>query len=197
MPNITKINVTGAPSGDPIVYDIKDRSGDLRYGVCENAGGTVAKEATLSGFSLSTGSTIHVKFTYSNLADNPTLNVNSTGSKPIVLYGTTPVGKTPNTSWQAGAIVPLTYNGTSWVVNYNNTDTLVTQDRSFDNEYHPVLSTYNEIVGATATVTQKAKFVPGVKANAFKDDIGIDAYSYEDLYTKLNTLGWLNDVAVS
>jgi len=39
----------------------------------------------MTGFKLITGVTVHIKFTYSNAAENPpTLNINNTGAKSIV-----------------------------------------------------------------------------------------------------------------
>lgn len=93
------------------------------YGTCSTAAATVAKVVTMSDFdTLINGMTIHVYFTYSNTAANPTLNVNSKGSKPIYKYGTTVPGKTAETSWQAGSIVSFTYNTTAnsngcWIMN--------------------------------------------------------------------------------
>lgn len=93
------------------------------YATCATAAATAAKvayvegvEAT-SGFTLLTGTTIHVKFTNTNTAANPTLNVNGTGAKAIMRYGTTAVSTSVYTSWQAGAIVSLTYDGTNWLLN--------------------------------------------------------------------------------
>jgi len=73
------------------------------------------------------GVTIHIRFTYSNTSSNPTLNVNSTGAKPLYLYGTstsdrTAVGTTVSESWKDGAVVALTYDTTintsgCWIVN--------------------------------------------------------------------------------
>lgn len=85
----------------------------LPYGVCGTAAATAAKVVTIDNFSLETGVKIAVKFTYANTAGTPTLNVNSTGAKNIVAYGTTSAGAN---KWQAGAVVEMTYDGTSWVM---------------------------------------------------------------------------------
>ena len=53
------------------------------YGSCSTAAGTAEKAVTLAGFTLATGARITVRFTVTNTAANPTLNVNSTGAKPI------------------------------------------------------------------------------------------------------------------
>ena len=92
--------------------------GSALYGTCSTAAATSAKVVTLSDFDeLITGVTVHVKFTYSNTASNPTLKVGSTDAKDLCGYGTTKVGTTEKTSWKPGAIVSFTYDGTSWIMN--------------------------------------------------------------------------------
>lgn len=90
--------------------------GSTAYGVCNTAAGTAAKTVSMPGFALITGATIHVKFSYANTAANPTLNVNSTGAKPIVNHGIT--APTTDNGWWDEAVVQLTYDGTSWVRDY-------------------------------------------------------------------------------
>ena len=86
----------------------------------------------MTGFELLQGVTIHVKFTYANTANNPTLSVNSSTAVPIVQYGTTPIGGDDDTSgWKAGAVIALTYDGTSWVRDQGyNSDTHCTVEDS-------------------------------------------------------------------
>ena len=94
------------------------------YGVCSTAAGTKAKTVTVgSDFTLATGAQVVVKFSNSNSASSPTLNVNGTGAKKICQYGTTAIGtETTTTGWRAGSIQTFTYDGTSWVRDYwNNT----------------------------------------------------------------------------
>ena len=60
------------------------------YGICETAGPTRAKEATLSGYSLVSGGIVSIKFTYEVYSQNgalATLNINATGAKEIWLRG--------------------------------------------------------------------------------------------------------------
>lgn len=86
------------------------------YGYCQTDATTAAKVVDMTGFTLLEGVTIHVKFQYNNTAANPTLNVNSTGAKNIVQYGTTAAGTSDNSGgWYAGAVIQFTYDGTSWV----------------------------------------------------------------------------------
>lgn len=95
----------------------KHAIGSTAYGECSIAAGTAAKTVEMTGFTLITGATVHVKFTNSNTASNPTLNINGTGAKSIVRYGTTKAGTTAETSWTAGSVVSFTYDGTNWVIN--------------------------------------------------------------------------------
>lgn len=88
------------------------------YGTCATSSITAAKVVTCANFDkLLTGVTITVKFTYGNSASNPTLNVNNTGAINIYRYGSTRPGTTSSTSWLAGAMITLTYDGTNWVMN--------------------------------------------------------------------------------
>lgn len=61
-----------------------------RYGECSTAAATAAKTVSLTAgtFNLEAGARIIVKFTNANSADNPTLNVASTGAKNIFYAGT-------------------------------------------------------------------------------------------------------------
>lgn len=83
------------------------------YATCATAGGTAAKAATCTNFVLRVGSMVTVKFTYKNTAASPTLNVNSTGAKPIALNGSA----IPESAyWGAGETVNFIYDGTNWAV---------------------------------------------------------------------------------
>lgn len=87
------------------------------YGTCSTAAATVAKEVTISGFSsstLKTGVKVAVKFDNANGVANPTLNVSGTGAKSIIRYGTSTAGTSDRTSWAAGAVQELIYDGTNW-----------------------------------------------------------------------------------
>lgn len=114
------------------------------YGECSTAADTAAKEVTVADtFVLEKGAQVTVKFTNSNSASTPTLNVNGTGAKAIKRYGTTAVSTgTTTTGWTAGAVQLFTYDGTNWVRDYwNNT-------------------TYSAMTAATADAAGKAGLVP-------------------------------------
>mgnify|MGYP003289460519 CR=1 FL=1 len=98
-----------------------------RYGECSTAAGTAAKTVTLSdsmSFTLAAGASVFVKFTNANSVANPTLAVNGTTAKAIMRYGTTAPSTSAKTSWQAGSVVHLVYDGTYWqMVSWLNDDT--------------------------------------------------------------------------
>ena len=90
------------------------------YATCSTAAGTSAKIATIQdsqSFSLFNGETVHVKFTYTNTAVLPTLNINGTGTYPMARYGNIAVGTTASTSWQEGAVITVTFDGECWQMN--------------------------------------------------------------------------------
>lgn len=57
------------------------------YGTCDTTAATQAKVVSLAGFSLVTGARALVKFTVTNTAGSPTLNINGTGAKNIFYRG--------------------------------------------------------------------------------------------------------------
>lgn len=88
------------------------------YGTCTTAAGTAAKVATLSGFTLTTGSLVAIKFSNINTHTSPTLNVNGTGAKPIYDYRTSAypvIGAVSNSTHL------FVYNGSQWVLLNPNT----------------------------------------------------------------------------
>ena len=58
------------------------------YGSCSTAAGTAAKVVSCAGFTRAAGARICVKFTVTNTAASPTLNVNGTGAAAIYYRGT-------------------------------------------------------------------------------------------------------------
>ena len=108
--SISKIQL---PNGD-----ICELSAPIYYGTCSTAAATAAKEVSITGVTaLTTGLTITVAFTNSNTASSPTLKVNTLDAKSIKRYGTTAPSTSAASSWQAGAMISLTYDGRYWVMN--------------------------------------------------------------------------------
>lgn len=102
---------------------------NVAYGTCSTAAATAAKEVTIldnENWQLKEGSIITVKFTYTNTAQNPTLNVNGTGAKNI-LYNTAVITtRSLAYAGYAGRYIRYMYDGTQYVFmghsyDYNNT----------------------------------------------------------------------------
>ena len=89
-------------------------AGKMLYGACSTAAATAAKAVSISGFSLYTGVTVAVKFTYANTAASPTLNVSGTGAKSIYAVGAAIAKKY---YWGANDLAIFVYDGTRWVIN--------------------------------------------------------------------------------
>lgn len=71
------------------VYDaIKSSSNITHFGSCSTAAATAAKVVSVPNFVLDTGAEVTVRFTVTNTATSPTLNVNNTGAKAIVYRNT-------------------------------------------------------------------------------------------------------------
>lgn len=81
----------------------------IHYTTCSTAGNTAAKTASCTGLSLAIGTRIMVKYSNANTADNPTLNVNNTGAKPIYYKGAV----MPTPYIQANAVHEYVYDGTN------------------------------------------------------------------------------------
>uniref|UniRef100_UPI002638F11A pyocin knob domain-containing S74 family peptidase n=1 Tax=uncultured Bacteroides sp. TaxID=162156 RepID=UPI002638F11A len=116
-------------------------------GTCTTAQATVQKDVTLANYVLEAGSKVIVKFTYASVA-SATLNVNGRGAKTIYYNGAV----TTTTTWGAGDIVELQYDGTQFHILYVNTDSAITK---------PTLA--GDITGnaATATKLQTARTIWG------------------------------------
>lgn len=88
------------------------------YGTCSTAAATAAKVVTLSnatGWELLPGTIVGVKFTNTNTAENPTLNVNGTGAKTI-WYGQAIITTANlNKAGYANRYEFYMYDGSHWV----------------------------------------------------------------------------------
>lgn len=91
---------------------IAQNSGRLYFGTCSTSSATVAKVVTCSDFTLNKGAAILVKFTYTNTASSPTLNVNGTGAVAMVTFGASVMGAY---YWKPAQTVLFVYDGTYWV----------------------------------------------------------------------------------
>lgn len=84
----------------------------MGYYECDTAGGTAAKTVAATGYVLpATGGSVKIKMANRNTVANATLNINSTGSKPLYYNGQRAgVGNT----WDTNEIVEVFYDGTNY-----------------------------------------------------------------------------------
>ena len=123
------------------------------YGTCSTSASTKAKAATLidnTGFALTTGVIVLIKFTNASAASTMTLNVNNTGAKNLYQYGTELMNNEVATAgWRAGAVVPFVYTGTAWQRFYWS-NTAVTQEYSITNNSYPLLMSATAGISSTS-----------------------------------------------
>lgn len=177
--NTTYENATTSAAGLMSADDkTKLDNTNVAYGTCSTEAATAAKVVTLSGntkWVLKTGSRIVVKFSATNTAQNPTLNVNSTGAKSIV-YNTSVI-TTGSLSYAgyASRYIEYMYDGTNYVFMGWSTDSNTTYSpASLGGGYGTcstaeataakvvTLSSYSLVSGGVVTV----KFTNAVPASA-------------------------------
>ena len=118
----TSDGIAATPTAVKAAYDLTVARTKIYTASCSTAAATAAKVATLddsTGFSLTAGVMVAVRFTNGNSATTPTLNVNSTGAKNITIPNkvneyVSGSGTTYNT-WAIYETVLFTYTGSSWV----------------------------------------------------------------------------------
>ena len=172
---LTKSNVTTALGYTPPTTDTATTTSDglmsledkakldytnIAYGTCDTAARTAAKVVTLTGndnWELKVGSVIVVKFSVTNTASRPTLNVNGTGAKSI-WYNNAVYTSDSSYGGYAKRHIIYVFDGTYWVFigwGYDsNTDTKVTQSFTTSNGDYPVVLAYT-----TSTTSETANAV--------------------------------------
>ena len=123
---VTSVN---GETGDVTINALKGNTGGVFYGTCSTAAGTVAKVVECADFTadnLKAGAIIIVTFTATNsgAVANLTMNVNSTGAKPIKYINNGTLGNLSSAGYlKANTEYPFYYDGANWVVwfNYNTT----------------------------------------------------------------------------
>ena len=120
----------------------------IHYTTCSTAAATAAKTAALSGFKLGKGAWAAVKFTVTNTAANPTLNINGTGAK-AVRYRNAAVS---TGALAANRIYLMVYDGTYWQI-VGDLDTSYTHPTTAGNKHIPSGGAANQILTYSASGT--------------------------------------------
>ena len=89
------------------------------FAECSTTASTAAKTITISNFALVTGARVAIKFTVTNTASSPTLNVSGTGAKSIMYRGSAISAG----YLAANRVYEFVYDGTDWeLIGDINTD---------------------------------------------------------------------------
>lgn len=92
--------------------DVVSNSNTVPSAQCETAAATAAKAATITNYTLTANTYLHVNIRYSNTAASAlTFNPNSRGAKPIYINGK--ASSSSNYTLPAGSYIAF-YNGTYW-----------------------------------------------------------------------------------
>lgn len=151
---------------------------NIGYGTCSTAAATAAKVVTITGntqWTLTAGSLISVFFTYTNTAENPTLNVNSTGAKNIY-FGASQI-TTSNLGYggTASRVMNFMYDGTQyrfigWGYDTNTTYTNVKLGQGY-----ATCSTAATTVAKVASLSSYTLTVGGIVSVRFSYDVPANA----------------------
>lgn len=180
---------TAANNAQSTANTAKNRA-TYQYGTCATAAATATKVVSLPGFSLFTGATIQVKFTYANTASNPTLNVNSTGAKTIRAYNAN-LTSSSRYNWVANSVVTFVYDGTYWnIADASSLSKYSTLQVSVDG----IEGRVSNAEGNISTLTQTASGLE-VRLDSAEDDIAkaqtaaTDAAKTATNYLKFDSTG--------
>ena len=154
----------------------------VNFGTCSTAAGTAAKTVDCAGFSLVTGAEITVKFTVTNSAANPTLNVNNTGAKAIYYRG----AAISAGYLAANRTYTFRYNGTQYDlvgdIDTNTTTTLQSLGVT------ATAAELNKLDGATVTV-QEINYLSGVTSAIQTQLNGKAASTHNHTASQITDLG--------
>lgn len=110
---ISEIYFDPSNNGCPMLYrsdgtytSMIDKS--VLYASCSDLADTAAKTVSATHYELVNGAVVLVKFSYTNTASSPTLNVGSTGAKAIMYNGSA------LTDLRNDRIYEFIYDGTYW-----------------------------------------------------------------------------------
>lgn len=138
------------------IADLAQRAGVVYYGVCSTAAATSAKLVRLQhsdkNFKLKTGVIVSVKFTYSN-TNSMTLNVDSTGAKPIRVLNNTLIDLN---YWRPNSYVTFLYDGSYWNIIFMGSGDASTSYHGLVNLSDSVSSTVNAGTAATPRAVKSA-----------------------------------------
>lgn len=139
---------------------------NVTYCTCATSGSTATKVVSIASgantnFNFYVGAIVAVKFTYSNTAQNPKLNVNNTGAMPVRANGSQITTTYLSYAGYANRTILYMYNGVEWTFLGWDTDSSSTYSDATQS-VHGLMSTSDKIkldgidTGANKTVVDNA-----------------------------------------
>lgn len=151
-------------------------SSTYAYGTCDTAAGTGIKAVTLadSNFTVSTGSIVAVKFTYTNTVASTSLKLSVAGVTAQIKYLNTTFPSSQH--WLAGSTVEFVYDGSAWQVfgtikDNVGSDTKVTQTITTTNSTYPLL--FSATANKSTSSADAARFSSNLKYNPSTDTLSV------------------------
>ena len=142
------------------------------FGTCSTEAATAAKVVDLAGFTLVAGAKVAVKFTVTNSAANPTLNVNGSGAKPIFYRGAAIAAG----YLAAKRVYEFVYDGTNYEL-IGDIDTNTT--------YTSLKNPYSITVQAEGTTLKTYDGSSAQTVNITRASLGITEMSTDDIDTMM------------
>lgn len=139
---------------------------NVTYCTCATSGSTATKVVSIASganttFNFYVGAIVAVKFTYSNTAQNPKLNVNNTGAKPVRANGNQITTTYLSYAGYANRTILYMYNGVEWTFLGWDTDSTATYSDATQSQ-HGLMSAADKTkldgieTGANKTVVDDA-----------------------------------------
>ena len=125
-------------------------SGQVDYLTCGTGASTATKVVTLANYILNVGSSIYIKFTEQNTANEPKLNINNTGAKAIYYKNT----QVLSYGLKSNFIYHMIYDGTYWQI-VNDLDNFIPSG---------ICDTANNQITKSANIPGFIRY-PGAKVN--------------------------------
>jgi hypothetical protein len=111
LPSFANVGEGDTVTDGTVVWSVKRLGGAANfYGVCDTAAATAAKTVSITGFKLEAGASVKIKFTHTNTASSPTLNVSGTGAKSIYSNGSAIAAG----MLSGGTVIEFVYDGTNY-----------------------------------------------------------------------------------
>ena len=171
------VNAPGASAAD-----LETKADLVAIATCSTSAGTQAKTVSVTNFRLVTGALCYVKFSNTNTASSPTLNVSSTGAKTI-RYKNASVA--PNMI-KANVVYEFSYDGSYWNI-------VGEQPWEAEEKAQEALDTLAKLLGGKLPDPVLANNSPAVIQSVAKLGLGANFWSVGDKTAAITLNGKITD----